>query len=326
NGSVHPGGPWFGTVMVPTGRPLSYVYDVPPIPSHGYDGHGNRRSNSPGMPAGILARTVCPNTQLTGLDYFGARYFSGGQGRFGSPDRPFVDQIPSDPQSWNLYSYVRNNPLRRRDPSGLKCVDLDGGGQGDDGLPGKPCGKGAGLDLSHGVTVNENGESSGVQVYGNAFLRGDLQSGRMDSAPGDLLLAYGAARGAFALGRGLAGRLGAKAAQDMLLQGAYGSVSRATLEAAANSGGTTIRVVTRLTQTPQAGRALSTAVGEGAEALAGAAQPGGQLFVANIPSGLISVMKQAGLVLESTTSMGAATATELRFLPQATEFVVKFFH
>jgi RHS repeat-associated protein len=54
----------------------------------------------------------------TGLDYFGARYFSGAQGRFTSPDSPFNDQHPDDPQSWNLYSYGRNNPLNGIDPDG----------------------------------------------------------------------------------------------------------------------------------------------------------------------------------------------------------------
>ncbi len=54
----------------------------------------------------------------TGLDYFGARYFSGAQGRFTSPDQPFNDQDPMNPQSWNLYSYVMNNPLRYTDPDG----------------------------------------------------------------------------------------------------------------------------------------------------------------------------------------------------------------
>jgi RHS repeat-associated protein len=57
----------------------------------------------------------------TGLDFFGARYFSGAQGRMTSPDEPLVDQRTSDPQSWNLYSYVRNNPLSRVDPNGQKC-------------------------------------------------------------------------------------------------------------------------------------------------------------------------------------------------------------
>jgi RHS repeat-associated protein len=58
----------------------------------------------------------------TGLDYFGARYFSGAQGRFTSPDEPLIDQDPADPQSWNLYSYVRNNPLANIDLTGNDCI------------------------------------------------------------------------------------------------------------------------------------------------------------------------------------------------------------
>jgi RHS repeat-associated protein len=58
----------------------------------------------------------------TGLDYFKARYMSGSQGRFTSPDAPFADQRPNDPQSWNLYSYVRNNPLKYIDPTGRGAV------------------------------------------------------------------------------------------------------------------------------------------------------------------------------------------------------------
>lgn len=61
----------------------------------------------------------------TGLDYFGARYFSGAQGRFTSPDKPFADQHPEDPQSWNLYGYVRNNPLAHVDSDGQACFSLN---------------------------------------------------------------------------------------------------------------------------------------------------------------------------------------------------------
>jgi RHS repeat-associated protein len=68
-----------------------------------------------------------------GLDFFGARYYGGAQGRFTSPDEPLMDQDPGDPQSWNLYGYVRNNPLRFMDPTGRECVTLDNGTQGDDG-------------------------------------------------------------------------------------------------------------------------------------------------------------------------------------------------
>ena len=98
----------------------------------------------------------------TGLDYFGARYFSAAQGRFTSPDEPFIDQSESDPQSWNLYGYVRNNPLRFTDPDGRACVkgkDAEGntciaitvtGGQGTDAKI-KRRAEGAGIDFANGL-------------------------------------------------------------------------------------------------------------------------------------------------------------------------------
>jgi len=63
-------------------------------------------------------------TQIeTGLDYFGARYFSGAQGRFTSPDPIWVkaDRLV-DPQRLNLYAYGRNNPLRFTDPTGMDIM------------------------------------------------------------------------------------------------------------------------------------------------------------------------------------------------------------
>ena len=59
----------------------------------------------------------------TGLDYFGARYFSAAQGRFTSPDwsakpQPVQYADLTDPQTLNLYAYVRNNPLGRADLDG----------------------------------------------------------------------------------------------------------------------------------------------------------------------------------------------------------------
>jgi RHS repeat-associated protein len=58
----------------------------------------------------------------SGLDYFGDRYYSNAEGRFTSvdPGNYQARRTPNDPQSWNGYSYVNNNPLTR--------VDLDGRG------------------------------------------------------------------------------------------------------------------------------------------------------------------------------------------------------
>lgn len=64
----------------------------------------------------------------TGLDYMKARYYASPQGRFTSPD-PYGPWAMSedkkvaflgDPQQWNRYSYVTNNPQKYTDPDGLE--------------------------------------------------------------------------------------------------------------------------------------------------------------------------------------------------------------
>lgn len=52
------------------------------------------------------------------LDYFNARYYSPEQGRFMSADPENAGAEATDPQTWNGYSYVANNPLNYTDPSG----------------------------------------------------------------------------------------------------------------------------------------------------------------------------------------------------------------
>ena len=52
----------------------------------------------------------------TGLDWFDSRYYSSAQGRFTGPDSYGGRLV--NPQTLNLYAYVRNNPLKYVDPTG----------------------------------------------------------------------------------------------------------------------------------------------------------------------------------------------------------------
>jgi RHS repeat-associated protein len=62
----------------------------------------------------------------TKLDFAQARYCSSATGRFMSADDFLNDTHVSDPQSWNLYTYVRNNPLKLIDPDGQIKRDANG--------------------------------------------------------------------------------------------------------------------------------------------------------------------------------------------------------
>jgi len=77
----------------------------------------------------------------TNLDYYGARYYSNGLGRFVTPDWaakpaavPYA--VLGDPQSLNLYTYVRNIPTTNADPDGhfSDFYDKDGKKLGSDGV------------------------------------------------------------------------------------------------------------------------------------------------------------------------------------------------
>lgn len=88
------------------------------------------------------------------LDYFGARYYSSSQGRFTTADDG-SDRDAADPQSWNLYSYVRNNPISNADPSGHQTCFIDSGDNHPD------C---QNVDDAANAAEN-NGGSGGSEVY-----------------------------------------------------------------------------------------------------------------------------------------------------------------
>lgn len=60
--------------------------------------------------------------------YFGARYYRAGIGRFTTVDPELnVKDALVEPQRWNRYAYVTNNPLRYTDPDGKNPLLIAGG-------------------------------------------------------------------------------------------------------------------------------------------------------------------------------------------------------
>lgn len=104
------------------------------------DAVGNLQNDSDYYPFGAenAITTADPNHyKFTGkerdaesaTDYFGARYYSFGIGRFMVSDPGWIfASDASDPQSWNSYVYARNNPLSNVDFDGYDCVYLNSAG------------------------------------------------------------------------------------------------------------------------------------------------------------------------------------------------------
>jgi RHS repeat-associated protein len=114
-----------------TGKPKRR-YDYLPYGEELWAGVNGRSSLYPSAPAGGgIKFTGQMRDGETGLDWFGTRYLSSAQDRFTGPDEPLFDQHSENPQSWNLYGYVRNNPLANLDPTGRDCIYA--GGLANDG-------------------------------------------------------------------------------------------------------------------------------------------------------------------------------------------------
>ena len=299
----------------------------------------------------------------TGLYNYGARLYDPILGRFISADTLVPN--PLNPQSLNRYAYCQNNPLTYVDPTGHERTSSGGlhfeKEDEEDKIPSyedilynlvEPTGGFLGpWNLSaedssfsrqiasimaagyYPVAVLLGPEGEAEIIWGMAVDNsGHTILGELN-APDEAYYAYYGAQGVswtavlVALGAGAAGGgVTGGAATESTVQGLFGSVERSVLEAAANSPGGTINVMTKLTQAPQAGRALSVAFGEGASGLVNAARGGGQIFTAQIPQALLSHLEGVGLAFRSTTQMtGGVTATEIRFAPQAADFIVSLF-
>jgi RHS repeat-associated protein len=73
----------------------------------------------------------------TGLEYAQARYYNAGHGRFTSVDPMTSSGTIKNPQTFNRYSYVVNNPYKFVDPLGLTLMDAGIFLTSDATLPGK---------------------------------------------------------------------------------------------------------------------------------------------------------------------------------------------
>ncbi len=113
------------------------------------------------------------------LDDFTFRRYSPGQGRWISPDPAGLGGVdPSNPQSWNRYAYVLNNPLSYTDPLGLECVWDDGSYDSEfDSQTGSVggCGSAGGT----WVELGQNGNWSGQADQWNQNLVASIQAGQV---------------------------------------------------------------------------------------------------------------------------------------------------
>jgi RHS repeat-associated protein len=194
----------------------------------------------------------------TGLDYFGARYMSAAQGRFTSPDAPLLDQDPQYPQSWNLYAYVRNNPLIFTDPTGNDCVYVNSGGNGIDSInnqnTSKDCGKTGGYWVDGTVT-------NARFAHGSLILSGTTDGKDRTSSSYGL----GPDPGLLALQR--AGQLAGPVADARFIAGFYGAsalAGYALYAGGAFAGGElTALNIGEVTAASETSSLTSTAVGSG---------------------------------------------------------------
>jgi RHS repeat-associated protein len=81
----------------------------------------NSRANVPGYGTDNVRQkfTGKERDNETGLDYFWARHYSSARGRFVSVDPLMASAKTGNPQTWNRYVYLVNNPLRDVDPEGM---------------------------------------------------------------------------------------------------------------------------------------------------------------------------------------------------------------
>jgi RHS repeat-associated protein len=113
-------------------------------------GYGGRGSEWGKYDAVNQKFTGQEHDEETQFDFFQARYLSAAQQRFMSPDPGNAGADPTNPQSWNAYAYVNNNPLNATDPTGMCHFDENGNPVDDADSPCVVGGSGGSVDVPGG--------------------------------------------------------------------------------------------------------------------------------------------------------------------------------
>ncbi len=159
---------WLGTERVRAGVNAATVEACESAPY----GDMQTCTNTDQSPLHFTGNERDPETNLDHTDF---RQYSSTIGRWTTPDPGGLAVVdPTNPQSWNRYAYVLNNPLAYVDPTGLTCyiVTIDENGfysSEETGLDEGDCRKAGGTWVDGGVTtvtVSSGDDGSGGSPAG----------------------------------------------------------------------------------------------------------------------------------------------------------------
>jgi RHS repeat-associated protein len=167
---------WLGSKRLATGTGRGVTMDV------AYAPYGETYANSVGTNYNF---TGMDNDTKSDLFDFPAREYHPTQGRWTMPDPAGLAAVDlKNPQTWNRYAYVGNNPLASVDPLGLHCATGSFHEQRWDNNAQQGCGTGSGQDCmwsdcysglvgsGHLTTIFNAEGSSTLKIISNGGLTG----------------------------------------------------------------------------------------------------------------------------------------------------------
>ncbi len=146
---------WQGTVREKTDPSQNVVFYCQNLPF----GDAQTCTGSAGSyPLYFTGQILDTETDFTHFLY---RQYSMGQGNWMTPDPAGTKVVdPTNPQSWNRYVYVMDNPVSLVDPQGLYCAYLNDAGDGVE-------------------EIDDDGDTSGCQDNGGYWIQGSYGGGSM---------------------------------------------------------------------------------------------------------------------------------------------------